>query len=151
MRTLARESDAARLLERLGRVTPTSQRRWGRMSAHQMICHVADSFRMALGEKATADISTLFSRTAMKWIALRAPVPWPPGRIRSSRELDQEIGGTRPQEFEADRREAEALLRRMAGAAPAPPRHPIFGDTTWEEWLRWGYLHTDHHLRQFGV
>jgi len=27
---------------------------------------------------------------------------------------------------------------------------PIFGPLTRAEWLRWGYLHADHHLRQFG-
>jgi hypothetical protein len=30
-------------------------------------------------------------------------------------------------------------------------RHPIFGELTEREWMRWGYLHTDHHFRQFGV
>jgi hypothetical protein len=29
--------------------------------------------------------------------------------------------------------------------------HPIFGQMTEKEWMRWGYLHMDHHLRQFGV
>jgi hypothetical protein len=28
--------------------------------------------------------------------------------------------------------------------------HPMFGAMTTLEWMRWGYLHTDHHLRQFG-
>ena len=27
----------------------------------------------------------------------------------------------------------------------------IFGAMTTERWKRWGYLHMDHHLRQFGV
>ena len=30
------------LLQRLGCVTPASERRWGRMTAHQMICHLGD-------------------------------------------------------------------------------------------------------------
>jgi hypothetical protein len=29
--------------------------------------------------------------------------------------------------------------------------HPIFGAMSERAWLRWGYLHMDHHLRQFGV
>jgi hypothetical protein len=29
--------------------------------------------------------------------------------------------------------------------------HPIFGPMSDAAWLRWGYLHMDHHLRQFGV
>ena len=29
--------------------------------------------------------------------------------------------------------------------------HPIFGHVSEAAWLRWAYLHMDHHLRQFGV
>jgi hypothetical protein len=28
--------------------------------------------------------------------------------------------------------------------------HPMFGEMTEKDWMRWGYLHADHHLRQFG-
>jgi hypothetical protein len=29
--------------------------------------------------------------------------------------------------------------------------HPVFGPMTRVDWLRWGYLHVDHHLRQFSA
>jgi len=29
--------------------------------------------------------------------------------------------------------------------------HPLFGPMNYEDWMRWGYLHADHHLRQFGL
>jgi len=29
--------------------------------------------------------------------------------------------------------------------------HPRLGRMSEREWLRWGYLHMDHHLRQFGA
>jgi hypothetical protein len=29
--------------------------------------------------------------------------------------------------------------------------HPIFGRMSEAAWLRWGWLHADHHLRQFGA
>jgi uncharacterized protein DUF1569 len=29
--------------------------------------------------------------------------------------------------------------------------HPIFGPMSESAWLRWAYLHADHHLRQFGL
>ena len=31
------------------------------------------------------------------------------------------------------------------------PAHPIFGPMTLRAWMRWGYLHVDHHLRQFSA
>jgi hypothetical protein len=30
---------------------PDHNARWGRMSAHQMLCHLSDSFLAAIGEK----------------------------------------------------------------------------------------------------
>ena len=56
----------------------------------------------------------------------------------------------------------ESLVRHLGeqdGAVPAVscmpnagwPAHPFFGAMSSSAWLRWGYLHMDHHLRQFGV
>jgi len=28
--------------------------------------------------------------------------------------------------------------------------HSLFGQMSYVDWMRWGYLHTDHHLREFG-
>ena len=56
-------------------------------------------------------------------------------------------------EFAADVATLEALLgriRRRDGGAAWPP-HPIFGRMSQRAWLRWAYLHMDHHLRQFGA
>jgi hypothetical protein len=46
----------------------------------------------------------------------------------------------------------EGLTERLAAERDFTGRaHPIFGAMAKEEWHRWGYLHLDHHLRQFGV
>jgi hypothetical protein len=152
MKTLARGQDKAEILDRLRGVRPGSVRRWGRMSSHQMLCHLADAFRMALGQKPVRPAHGPFQRTLLKWVVLYVPLAWPAG-IRTSPEVDQEGGGTLPVEFGADVAQVEALLQQMT----APSRslagrpHPIFGPMSDAAWLRWGYLHTDHHLRQFGA
>ena len=52
-------------------------------------------------------------------------------------------------------RVARFLLASMERFASQTERdvhpHPIFGPLTTWEWQRWGWLHADHHLRQFGV
>lgn len=121
------------------------------MTPHQAICHLSDAFRRLMGATPLSSSSTILSRTLMKWIALRLPLRWPPG-IRTPPEVDQEIGGTRPTEFERDRRELEALIERFAQSRSRDLQpHPLFGPLSDAEWQRWGYLHMDHHLRQFGV
>ena len=121
------------------------------MSAHQMVCHLSDSFRMASGHKPVSHAPRLLHRTVVKWIALYLPLPWPAG-IPTSREIDQELGGTRPIAFESDVAELVALLELVGTPNSSFERlHPVFGTMSCAAWLRWGYLHMDHHLRQFGV
>jgi hypothetical protein len=152
MKTLARDGDKAEILGRLRELRPESARRWGRMSVHQMVCHLADAFRMALGVKPVSLATGPLRRTIVKWIALYAPLPWPAG-IPTSPEIDQERGGTRPVDFAADVAQVEALIELVTAPTRslAPQPHPIFGPMSRTAWLRWGYVHTDHHLRQFGA
>jgi len=151
MKTLARPEDRDELLRRLRRVRPESPRRWGRMSAHQMMCHLADAFRMALGDKAVGGTSTAFGRTLLKYLVLYAPLRWPEG-VATSPEIDQHGGGTIPVEFAADVAQVERLMEVAAAAkGQAWPPHPVFGRMSDAQWHRWGYLHVDHHLRQFSA
>jgi Protein of unknown function (DUF1569) len=153
MRTLAHTHDKVEIVSRLRKLRPESVRRWGRMSAHQMVCHVADAYRMALGRKPVSPATGPLQRTILKWVALYLPLPWPPGRLPTSPEIDQEALGTRPLNFFADVAEVETLLELLTASATDldRPPHPTFGSMSHEAWLRWGYLHTDHHLRQFGA
>jgi hypothetical protein len=148
--TLARDRDTKEIVRRLGELRPDSVRRWGRMSAHQMMCHLTDGFRMATGEKRVNATPSLSQRTLIKWIALHLPLPWPAG-IMTVSEIDQEVGGTSPADFAADLAELEARVAQFAACRGGWPAHPIFGRMSDAEWLRWGWRHTDHHLRQFGL
>ena len=151
MKTLSHPDDRAELVQRLRNVRPDSIRRWGRMSAHQMVCHLVDSFRMATGEKAVSDDSNVFRRTMLKWMVLYLPLRWPPG-ILTRPELDQERGGTKPVDFDTDVATLSSIMAVTAEKRHvAWPVHPIFGRMSETDWLRWAYLHMDHHLRQFGA
>ena len=151
MRTFANSSDAEEVFARLGRLRPENPRRWGKMNAREMVCHLADIARGVLGERPMGDRQTFLSRTIIKWIALWIPAPWPKG-FPTATALDPQRDGTKPSDFEQDRAAAIAEHRRfIASASNMPLAHPFFGPLTAREWLRWGYLHADHHLRQFGV
>ena len=64
---------------------------------------------------------------------------------------ERRYGGTRPTEFEADRQRLIQLMRRFSAADAKYGTHPALGTLTRDEWLIWGYRHTDHHLRQFAL
>lgn len=148
---LLNSPDQTEIISRTNLLRPGCERRWGRMSAHQMICHLADSFRVTIGDKSVSAAPGAPKRV-LKWFALHMPLRWPHG-VKTRPEVDQFVAGTPPTNFEVDREELLRLLCRFTSR----PRdfqwqpHPMFGSMRYEEWMRWGYLHTDHHLRQFGV
>lgn len=150
MKTLRDASVQREILSRLGSLTTEDAARWGKMSVHQMICHLRDAFWVALGEKKTAMIEVPIPRAAMKWLALQAPMEWRHG-FKSAPEVAQDVDGTPPVEFVADRTALVAVVEQFCGQLPEScVPHAFFGDMSREDWLRWGYLHADHHLRQFG-
>lgn len=152
MKTLARRRDRDELVDRLARLRSDSPRQWGRMSAPEMVCHLADAFRMALGEKPVADASSFKQRTVIKWAALYMPRQWPTGVLVTTPELAAG-GGTSPGEFTRDVGDLLAAMARFASAGSTSgwPAHPFFGRMSRRAWMRWGYLHVDHHLRQFSA
>src|SRR5579862_4041577 len=101
MSTLADPAARAACRERIQRLVPTAPAKWGRMTAPQMICHLNDSFRVALGEKYASPAGSFLQRTFIKWVALRTPVRWPPG-VPTRPEIEQGRGGTPPVDWASD-------------------------------------------------
>lgn len=131
--------DKAEILARLQQLCPDSQQQWGRMTPHQMICHLTDAFISMTGDKAMVDRSNIFMRSAfMKWLSLKAPLQWPHG-IKTTPENDQEIGGTPPIEFESDRQKLRQAIERFTTTQRdfSFQPHPMFGALTETEWMIW--------------
>ena len=83
MRTLAIPRYRLEIQQRLSQVRADSVRRWGRMTAHQMVCHLGDCFRMALAHRSVSPARGLLPQVMTKWIALYLPLPWPRGVIET--------------------------------------------------------------------
>ena len=148
--SLIRNSDRTEIAQRIAALTPSSSPGWGSMSVGGMVCHLNDAYRVGLGEKIVKPVNMPLPGAAIKFIALRLPVTWP-RNIKAPEEVRQGGGGTPPGDFTDDKsRLLEALERFCDFRQFAQIKHPIFGFMRSEDWMRWGYLHADHHLRQFG-
>lgn len=152
MKTLADPNVRQSVTERLRRLRPRTTPAWGRMSSHQMLCHLCDSYKVATGARKVSAAPGLIPRTLFKWIALYLPAPWPKG-VQTMPEVEQGTGGTPPVEFERDRQNLLHIIEEFCGGngQSLAKAHPIFGSMRQADWMRWGYLHADHHLRQFGL
>jgi len=152
MRHLGNSADRKSILDRIAALSPASERRWGCMTVGGMLCHLTDSYGLPLGERPASMATGLYQRTIMKWAALYVVTRWPQS-TPTRPEFEQGAGGTPPVEFQADRARLTRSIERFSepGRRFEGHPHPFFGPLTARQWLRWGYLHADHHLRQFGV
>jgi hypothetical protein len=152
MNTLADAAATQRIVARLSSLRADALPRWGRMTAPEMICHLNDSFLTSFGEKEVSPAPSRVPRPVIKWFALHFPAQWPQN-LPTRPEVQQGVGGTCPVDFAADRASLVQTIERFCvpDTALGSHPHPIFGLMSVTDWLRWGYLHTDHHLRQFGV
>jgi hypothetical protein len=131
------------------RLDPADVRRWGSMNAQQMARHVADASAAVLKQREFAS-KARGGPTALRRFVLLNVLPRMPRGIKSGAKPAETV--VDPAAFTVDRDRAVALLRAL-GSAPADAlaeRHPIFGPMKRAHWMRWAYMHTDHHLRQFG-
>jgi len=149
MRYVSEPGVLAALTTRLERLTPDQPRRWGRMSPHQMAVHLALVAEAALGQHPFA-IPDQRPRRVIKLVALYLPLPWPRNLVTGADPAGAEL---LPDRFMTDRERAVARLAELAAAESGKlaARHPVFGPMTHADWHRWAFLHTDHHLRQFGL
>jgi hypothetical protein len=148
MRSIFNPMDLSQLSERLRALSPDRPARWGRMNDRQMLCHIADQIRVALGDLAAQSRPSPFHNPVLRFLAVHL-LPWPKGRIPTVPEMQS----TRPGAWEDDVAQAEVLLRRMAerGRGGVWAEHPAFGTLSGREWGWLVYKHTDYHLRQFGA
>ena len=141
----------ATLVARLELLRPNSPRQWGRMTPHQAVCHLSDSFKAILQDRPLPAKPLDMKRRIMRFVAFTSPLRWPKG-VPTSAQVDAEKGGTPPGDFSADVKELRELLKRFVdsdGQTLAP--HYVWGDMSRGVWGRYGYRHVDHHLTQFGV
>jgi hypothetical protein len=148
MRSIFNPADVASLQARLHSITATTPGLWGRMNAPQMICHVRDQMRCAIGELPAKRRKNILSNKLLRHVVVFM-MPWPKGKLPTSPEMQT----SQPTDWDEDLSITSDTLRRAAAADPDAEwaEHPVFGRLSGREWGRLIYKHTDHHLRQFGV
>jgi hypothetical protein len=109
MRTIFRDRDRTRLHHRIDTLTPESPRRWGRMTPHEMLCHLTDAVESAFDAESEAPGTGALSRQPLKWLVLNL-LPWPKGKMASPPRLTRR----RPASWELDRAALHDALDRLA-------------------------------------
>lgn len=139
--------DRLALSHRLDAVTAASTPLWGRMDSRQMLAHLSDGVRMALGE-----LNVQPRPGALRFPPIRHAIvywlPFPKGAPTAP-----ELLARRAEDYDAERASLKHLLERLGALEGARdwPEHPAFGRLGSRGWGVLTHRHVDHHLRQFGA
>ena len=144
-------ADAADILRRLDGLSADARPQWGTLTAGDLLCHLADPVRVALGEKHAARLPGPFGLPGLAHLIVWI-LPWPKGAPTAPEFLPQ-AGMTPATGFDSDKQVLLAVLRRFGDSPPdrvfAPS--PVFGRLSRRAWGRLMWRHLDHHLTQFGL
>ena len=135
-------------LIRLNRLKADTPARWGKFTCPDMLGHLNDSMRMALG-----DVTPRAKNLPLRFFPLKQliiyVVPFPKG-APTAPEL---IARTGRCVWDEEVRMFKELLGRVAARSDATvwPPHPAFGAMSRRDWGALGYKHIAHHFSQFGA
>ena len=131
---------------RIDALSPTSIRRWGRMSVGQMLWHCNQVLKTSLRDLQVVPRRPPFPVPVLKFMLFH--MPWPHGAPTAP-----EYEAVVPRDFEAERKQCLELIDRFAarrvedgGWGPA-----VFGEISGREWSCLQARHLDHHLKQFSA
>jgi hypothetical protein len=149
MKTLFDQPDRDSIRQRLGALHASSERKWGKMNAAQMLTHCARALETGTGDR------------PMKQAFLgKILTPF----IRSSILGEKPFGRNSPtdpsfvvadeRDFAIERQKLLDLIDRLVERGPgnaSKQTHSFFGKLSGQEWGELMYKHIDHHLQQFGA
>jgi hypothetical protein len=152
MKTLLDPVQRSKQLERLKRLSPQTQARWGNLSSTNLVPHLTDPFRIALGEYDAKPAKSFWSTRVGQYIAIYLTPQWPKDAPTHPK-TDITKQGRKGQDFDLDMKELLNSIDRFMLMYPKITfyEHPIFGKISNRTWAIVMNKHMDHHFRQFGL
>ena len=147
MKSIWQDESRKELNERLRALAWNNPAQWGKFTAPKMVCHMADSLRMAMGDLKVAPKRLPIRYPPLKQLIIYV-APFPKGAPTAPELLTRE-----PREWASDIADVQALLNRAGrtGTTDSWPDHPAFGALSKRAWGVLIYRHMDHHLKQFSA
>ena len=134
------------IIDRINKLTPQSQRQWGKMDAAQMLAHCQMPLGVAVGKHKLKRnfflslIGPLFKKQLYNDKPFKRSLP-----------TDKSFIMTDPKDFKKEKEGLLQMINSFSETTMSDEPHPFFGKLTKEEWSKGTWKHLDHHLQQFGV
>ena len=135
------------IVDRINKLAPQSQRKWGKMDVAQMLAHVQVPMGVALGTHTVKGnwlmklILPLFKKRLYDETPWKQGLPTDKTFVMTGKEKD----------FTEEKNSLLDKINRFTEQNMISEKHPVFGRLTKEQWSKATWKHLDHHLQQFGV
>jgi hypothetical protein len=150
MKNLFEPATVDEIKTRLGKLTPQSERQWGKMAPAQAVAHCSGGMAWAVNDSVPPRM--FLGRIVggfVKPLVLKDDAP-----IRKNSPTIKSLIINDNRDLSAEREKLCNQIDRFAAARHegcTTHPHPFFGKLTPDEWAILMYKHIDHHLRQFGA
>jgi hypothetical protein len=149
MNSIFEQKDNHQLIERVKQLRPETQALWGKMNVSQMLAHVNEPLLVMKGEKTIK--YTLIGRLFGNYLKNKFIKDRGFGKNLLTHEKFKVVDQKQFQQEQEKLIATLQLLQQKGTAIITKNKHPFFGNMTHQEWGDMMYIHTDHHLKQFGV
>jgi hypothetical protein len=141
-------ADREAIVARLRDLRPDAERRWGKMTAPEVVAHLIDQMTLTLGIVPTRPRWNMMRLPGVKHLSIYW-MPWPRGAVKGP----PEAFVTAPASWSEDLERLIGYVGAFSEKTPEGewPVHLLFGRMSGEDWGVFCHKHFDHHLRQFGV
>ncbi len=141
--------DNKALIERAKKLRPETQPLWGKMNVSQMLSHVHEPLLVMKGEKKIkfTILGFLLGKSLKKKFLRERGFGKNLLTHAQFKVVDEK-------QFQVEQERLIKTLNYLLEKGPSvvtKDKHPFFGHMTCEEWADMMYLHTNHHLNQFGI
>jgi hypothetical protein len=147
MKSLWEGQTREEIVSRVRTLSAEKRPQWGKLTAPQMLAHISDQIRMALGDVPARRGSGWMSVRPFNYLMIYV-APWPHGAKGPS-----EAFTTKAATWDSDLQKLLTLIQRFDEKRDQQswPEHPLFGKLSGKDWAALSYKHLNHHLTQFGV
>jgi len=149
MKTLFQKEVVDEIINRINKLSATTQRQWGKMNVDQMLAHNATTMQTATGELFLPQI--FIGKILAPFMKSQTTNDKP---FRKNGPTNPVFIKVNTEGLEKEKQNLIKLINQfhMGGEAKCTTNpHSFYGKLSPTEWSSLMYKHLDHHLRQFGV
>jgi hypothetical protein len=149
MQNLFQTEAVDEIISRIDKLTPTTERQWGKMDVAQMMAHCSAAMEMASGK---INPPRLLIGRVLGPIFKSIYTNEKP--FSQNNPTDKALVVADPRDFQREQERLKVCVRQFHDGGEAKCTrnpHPFFGSLSPQDWARGMYKHMDHHLRQFGA